>query len=452
VADPVAQYTAALDWVLGFADWERGVGWNVASSEDERWKLGRPRTLLDLAGAPDRTLRCLLVAGTKGKGSTAAMLDSIVRAAGWRSGLYTQPHLHSYRERIRLDGEPIGPAEFAMQADRLRGLVPELRRAAPEAGEPTSFELITVLALLAFARARVDLAILEVGLGGRLDATNVVDPALSVITSIGFDHTEILGSTLEAIATEKAGIIRPGGIVVAARQRPAARAAIVTRCRALQARCRFVAPFTRAPAPDGGAEQTVVKVGRARFALRLPLRGAHQRQNAAVAVAAARQLEARGLPLSAAAVRDGLTRVRWPGRFEVVPGTPTVVVDAAHTPESAVALARALEDERLPRPRWLVVAMLRDKDPRAFVRALRPAVDAIVVTTTRSPRTMPAARLAEACKAARAPLIGIEPTVDRALDVARAGAGKRGTAIAAGSFTVVTEARVALHLAPASLP
>ncbi len=450
MADPVAEYRAALDWVLGFADWERGVGWNPASDPGEQWKLGRPRTLLDLAGAPDRDLRCVIVAGTKGKGSTAAMLESIARAAGWRTGLYTQPHLHSYRERVRLDGEPIRPERFAACTATLRALVPQLRRTAPAAGEPTSFELITVLAILAFAEARVDLAILEVGLGGRLDATNVVEPTISVITPIGFDHTEILGSTLGEIAREKAGIVRPGGVVISALQRPAARRAIRDRCAVLDARIRFVAPLARAPGLGRADEHALVRVGRETLPVHLPLRGAHQRQNAAVALAVARGLEQRhGLPITLDVVRVGLEGVRWPGRFEVVAGAPPVVIDAAHTPESAAALARTLDEAALPRPRWLALAMLRDKDARAFARAIVPAVDGVIATTTRSPRAMSIEALADACRRAGVRVAAEEPSVRRALDEARALAGAGGTVVAAGSLTVVAEARVALGLASA---
>ncbi|MDP8923482.1 MAG: Mur ligase family protein, partial [Chloroflexota bacterium] len=229
------RYAEALRWLLGFADWERGVGWNPAASPDEQWKLGRTRALLDLAGAPDRALRIVLVAGTKGKGSTAAMIEAIVRAAGWRTGLYAQPHLHTYRERVKLDGCPISADHFADLVDRLRRLADELRARHPKAGEPTTFELTTVLAILAFADHAADLAILEVGLGGRLDATNATDPLVAVITTIGHDHTRILGRTLAQIAGEKAGIIKQGATVVTAEPTPLILELIGDRARELNA-------------------------------------------------------------------------------------------------------------------------------------------------------------------------------------------------------------------------
>jgi dihydrofolate synthase/folylpolyglutamate synthase len=442
-SQPVTDYRMALDWLFRFADWERGVGWNPAASADEQWKLGRPRALLDLVGAPDRRLRTVLIAGTKGKGSTAAMLEAIVRASGPSTGLYTQPHLHSYRERIRLDGAPIDPRHFAELVVRLRPAVDELRSVAPAAGDPTTFELTTVLALLAFAQAEVDLAVLEVGLGGRLDATNVVDPVISVITPIGLDHTQILGSTIAEIAREKAGIIRPGGLVIAARQRPEARRAILTVCEEANARCRFVQPYA-ARSPD---ETLVVRPGRGRgMPVRLSLPGAHQRQNAAVAVAVARELRRQGLPMTDDGIERGLSTLRWPGRFEVVPGRPVVVVDTAHNPDSASALARAMRDAELPRPRWLVLGLYRDKDALAVARALVPEADGIVATSSGVPRSLGADTLAAACRLAGAREVRTVANVRRGLDLARALAGAGGAVVVAGSFSVAADARVHLGL------
>jgi dihydrofolate synthase / folylpolyglutamate synthase len=440
-------YEAALAWLLGFSDWERGVGWNAAAAPGEPWYLGRTRLLLDLAEAPDRALRCVLIAGTNGKGSTAAMLEAVERAAGWRTGLYTQPHLHSYRERVRVDGEPISPADFRRLVDRLRPLVDRLRAARPEAGEPTTFELTTVLALLHFAEARVEVAIVEVGLGGRLDATNAVEPVLSVITRIGLDHTQILGDSIARIAREKAGIIRPGGVVVVAPQRPAARRAILEICGGLGARCRLVRALRTGERGDGPADVARARLGDRRFPIRLRLPGVHQRQNAATALAAAEELAGHGLAITPQAARTGLESLAIPGRFEVVPGSPTRVLDAAHNRDSAEALARTLSDVRLSHPRWLVLGILRDKDARSVVHQLLPAVDGIVATAPDSPRALPAAALAEECCRAGARFVVPAPTVAAALERARVAAGPAGTVVATGSFAVVAEARVALGLA-----
>src|SRR6266851_3241367 len=233
-------FRAALEWLFSLADQERGVGWNPRASPEEQWKLGRTRALLDIANSPDRTLKIALVAGTKGKGSTCAMLASILGAAGLRCGLYTKPHLQSYRERIRIDGTAITGGAFAEAVRRMQGYVARLPDAA---GEPTTFEVTTALALDEFVRQGCEVAVVEVGLGGRLDATNATDPFVSVITSISYDHTAILGRTLGAIANEKAGIMRHGRPALLAQQRPAAMAGLRRACRALGARCAVVPPM-----------------------------------------------------------------------------------------------------------------------------------------------------------------------------------------------------------------
>ena len=448
------RYDAALAWLLSFSDWERGVGWNPDAAPDEQWKLGRTRALLDLAGAPDRRLRTVLVAGTKGKGSTAAFLESMARAGGWRTGLYSQPHLHSYRERIALDGRPISPGRFAALADRLRPLVERFQVEHPRAGQPTTFELTTVLAVLAFAEADVNLQVLEVGLGGRLDATNAVDPLLSVITPIGLDHTQILGATIDLIAREKAGIVRPNGVVVSARQRPAARREIAARCREVGARCRFVAPLATersgtATTDVGGGQYALVRLrpGGPPVPVSLGLIGAHQRQNAAVALAAAGELTRHGFTLDAAAVRTGFAATHLPGRVEVVAGRPMTVVDGAHNPDSAAALARALLDLGFARPRWFVLGILRDKDARAILGALQPLVDGVVAVAPASPRALPADRLADVCRRAGILTVVTAAGVEAGLRCAREAAGPSGTVVATGSFAVVSEARAALGLA-----
>lgn len=440
------EYRRALEWLFRFSDWERGVGWNSAASPDDQWKLGRTRVLLDLAGGPDRSLRCVLIAGTKGKGSTAAMLAAILGAAGWRTGLYSQPHLHSYRERVQVGGRPIEPGRFAALVERLRPLVDQLGARFPEAGRPTTFELTTVLALLWFAEAGAELAVLEVGLGGRLDATNAVDPVLSVITTIGFDHTQILGDSLEEIAREKAGIIRGGRPVISARQRPAARRTILERCHELGSACRFVGPL-RADGSWSSDGAAVARFGRSRpFGVQLAMRGVHQRQNAAVAIAAAGKLAAHGLALTPDVVRAALAATRLPGRFEVVAGSPTWVLDAAHNGDSAAALARTLNEAGLGRPRWLVLGILRDKDAPAVVRPLVRAVDGVIVTAPSSPRALSADALAEICRWVGVRTVTTASSVAEGMDQARETVGFQGTVVVTGSFSTVSDARVALGL------
>jgi len=398
------------------------VGWNPRASPDEQWKLGRTRALLDLAGAPDRGLKITLVAGTKGKGSTCAMLASILGAAGVRCGLYTKPHLQSYRERIRIDGVSISGDAFAAAVRRIQSYVGALPRAA---GEPTTFEVTTTMALDEFARQGCTLAVVEVGLGGRLDATNATDPLVSVITSISYDHTAILGRTLGAIAREKAGIMRPGRPTLLAEQRPTAIVALRAVCRKVGAACEVVAPLEHG----------------------VPLAGEHQRQNAALAVAAARLLA----DVGDEAVDHGLRRLRWPGRFEVVGGDPQIVLDGAHNGASAEALAATLENFAGGRPIDLVIGINRDKDARAVLRPLLPLAQSVWTTETAdNPRSLPAADLARLC-ASLGVTAHVEGDLAKALDGAiaaskLAAARRRGIVCVTGSLMLVGQVRATLRL------
>jgi dihydrofolate synthase/folylpolyglutamate synthase len=463
LASPDDRERAALAWLYSFSDWERGVGWNRDAAPDEVWKLGRTRALLDLADAPDAQIPIVHVAGTKGKGSTVAYLESIVRAAGWRTVAYTQPHLHTFRERIRVDGRPIEPEAFADGVDRLRGLIDRLAEQHPDAGAPTTFELTTALAVLAAQAAGADLLIAEVGLGGRLDATNALATDLAIITRIGLDHRQILGNTLAEIAAEKVAIARPGQTVLSAVQSPPARDVIARHCQEVDAPLVVVPPLR--PARTDHSSGTDRRLGPTSL-----LNGAfrHQRQNAALAVAAAQVLAvgdrvvlARGdgnrrpasritLPLPAHAIDVGLHDAWLPARLEVVGLHPRLLIDAAHNADSARALAdelRAWQD----RPLWLVLGILRDKDARAILRLLLPLADGVVVVTPTSPRALPADALAAACRsiaASRAQSVEVEQasSVAAALDLARARAGRAGGVAVAGSFATASEARAVLGL------
>jgi dihydrofolate synthase/folylpolyglutamate synthase len=402
---------SGLAWLFSLADQERGVGWNPRASPDAQWKLGRTRALLDLAGAPDQKLRIALVAGTKGKGSTCAMLASILGAAGVRCGLYTKPHLQTYRERIRVDGQAVSEAAFEAAIARIRELMEDLPEAA---GQPTTFEVTTALALDEFRRDNCDMAVVEVGLGGRLDATNATDPFVSVITSISYDHTAILGTTLGAIAAEKAGILRPHRPAVLAEQRPAAMRTLRHVCRQVGANCQVVPPLDRDVA----------------------LPGVVQRQNAAVAVAAARLMT----PIDDDTIDTGLQRLKWPGRFEVINGT--VVLDGAHNGASAEALAHTLSTFAAGRPISLVIGINRDKDARAVLRPLlKQATHVWATQAADNPRVMPAADLAVLCQRLGASVA--ESDLATALTSARA---TPGVMCVTGSLMLVGQARATLGL------
>jgi len=415
--------TAALDWLLSFSDPKRGVGWNRASRGGLEANLRRTRVLLDLAGAPDRRLIVVLVAGTKGKGSTAAMLASILSASGVRAGLSTKPHLQAFRERVRVDGVAIGEEAFAARIAEMRPLIAELEERLPMGGAPTTFELTLALALRHYVKERCDVAVLEVGLGGRYDATNATDPHVSVITAISHDHTKELGSRLRDIAGEKSGIVRPGRVAIVEAQPAEARRAIRDSCARAAAELREVRAL-----PERAS---------------LSLRGAHQRANAAAAIEAARALSQHGVAFRADAVDAALRRLVWPARFEVLPGEPTIVLDAAHNDGSARALADTLRSSFPKRRVRFVLGVMEDKDARAVLKPLLPLASAVEVTRAPGPRGLDASKLARLVGARRA-RVHAEP--DAAIAAARRDARRGEIVCVTGSFALVGRARDAFGL------
>jgi dihydrofolate synthase/folylpolyglutamate synthase len=400
-----------------------------------RLGLERMERALDALGHPEAGLRILHVAGTNGKGSTCAMAAAALRLAGHRTGLYTSPHLVRFNERIAVDGAPIDDG-------RLGDLIDAVRRACPwhDAGGAggddrlTYFEFATVLALLHFAQAQVGAVVLEVGLGGRFDATNAVRPVACAVTRIGLDHTELLGSTLAAIAGEKAGIFKPGvPAAVAGDQPPEALA--VLRAEA----ARRGAPLVVAPEVYDGP---------------IGLAGPHQRANAALAAAALRLLDQGGVTVPEQALRGGIASAAWPGRLERVGG---VLLDGAHNPDGAAALAAALPALFPGQPVELVFGVLGDKDHRSMLAALAPAVRSLHLVTPRSPRARPPeSYLAEARTLVEA--VDTHATVAEAIACARQAASRAGEApshagegpsqdalvCVAGSLYLVGEARALL--------
>jgi len=416
-----------------------------AIAGDERIKLRRARALLARLGDPHRGIPTVLVAGTKGKGSTAAMMASVLQTAGHRVGLYTKPHLVDYRERFQLDGRMIDAEELGDGVNAVARHV-EAMASGPD-GPPTYFEVSVAIAFWYFARARADLAIVEVGLGGRLDATNVADPLMSVLTPVSFDHMDVLGTTLGAIAREKAGIIRPRGTVVSAPQVPEARAEIIDVCTRAGARLVLVDEVMRIePERFTLYEQTFSLHGPwgSYEHLRLPLVGAHQLTNAATAVAAVEVLAERGFPAGKDAIRAGLAALQWPARVEVIHERPYVVVDVAHNPASIGALRQTLE-AMFPRRRIiLVLGMVATHDHRASTSLIAPLADVVIVTTPQHAKPLPAAVLAEEV---RRYVARVEVVEDRraAVDQALALAGDEDVVVITGSFFLVGEVRDTLH-------
>jgi dihydrofolate synthase/folylpolyglutamate synthase len=346
---------------------------------------------------PHEQLKTVVIAGTKGKGSTAAMIASMVQASGLKAGLYTSPHLCSIRERIRVNGDLITEEDFA-------SLVAELQPHLEAAGMAgvrsfrTFFEILTTMALLHFRRLGVDLAVLEVGLGGRLDATNVATPLVSVITSISFDHVEVLGDTIPKIAREKAGIIKMHGLAVVAPQRPEALAVIRDVCMARDSRLVEVARELRWQLRHYGWEGSVVDLESTRRTypkIEVPLAGPHQLLNAATAIATAEQLEAQGLPISEDGIRQGMKRVQWEGRLETVSRQPWIVLDGAHNRDSARCLREALATCFPYQRLILVLGISANKNLEGIIEELTPLAAVTVATRAMVPRAAPPQQVAD---------------------------------------------------------
>ncbi len=426
-------YRQALAYLYSLTDYEKK---GFAAYAPEFYNLERTLSLLALLDMPQSRYRAVHIAGTKGKGSTAAMIESVLRAAGYRTGLYTSPHLHTFRERIQVRGRLIPEADVI----RLVGVMQPLVDQVPEI---TTFEVMTGMAFAWFAEQEVEWAVLEVGLGGRLDATNVVTPEVSVITSISRDHTAILGDTLAEIASEKAGIVKPGVPVVSSPQEGEALEVIRAVCARKGAPLTLVGHDWRWEAAlthDAGQAFSLYHDGDAMSGLWIPLLGAFQVENAATAVAVLSVLQERGLVLSQEAIRQGLSAVDWPGRMEVLARGPLVLADSAHNGDSARKLVAALkssfEYERL----FVVLGASADHLTAALLGALLDAADRAIATQAQHPR---AARPGLIVK--RAAELGFSltpvPSVPDALDMALDEAGPNDLICCTGSVFVAAEAR-----------
>lgn len=431
-------YQEALAYIYGFSDFERSG--KFARNQDE--KQPRELKLLQMLGNPHQQYTSTLIAGTKGKGSTAAMIERVLRQAGVRTGLYTQPDLHTFRERMRVDGHLISGEEVAQLIAEMQPAV-EAIQASHEFEPFITYEIGTALAFLYFWRQHIQHAVLEVGLGGRLDVTNVVQSLVSVITSISYDHMQILGDTLGKIATEKAGIIKPGGLVVTSAQDPEALLAIATVAQRQRARMIRVGSAADDPArAEVAAEKlpplsyryqleqrngrlqrfTVWTPKRVYSGLEIPLAGQHQLENAATALATLDQLQERNIAWSEDDLREGLRAVHWPARIEVVGHNPTIVVDGAHNADSMHKLLQALRESFDMHRLVVVLSTNKDKDQLGIVQALAD-VDAVVLTNMKSPRVTPVETLA-ALFAEHAPHVSVssaeetEHAMGLALDLA----------------------------------
>jgi dihydrofolate synthase/folylpolyglutamate synthase len=427
-------YQRAMNYVLSFADYER------MSRSAVVFDLRRVEELLRRLGEPHKVARSVHIAGTKGKGSVAAMISSVLTAAGYRTGLYTSPHIWSMRERIKVDGDMIAEEEVVALVDQLKPEIDIVNREGG-LGELTTFEIFTALAFVYFKLRQVDFQILEVGLGGRLDATNVIIPDVCVITSVSLDHTEVLGDTVDKIAAEKAGIIKPNSVVVSAPQPSEAAAVVEKVCSERGAKLIKAGKdvlWTR-QSFDSSGQSFRVKSRMAEYDLFLPLLGEFQLENAAVGVAALEVLVEKGLRITPDNIADGLARVDWPGRLQVLRHDPLLVVDGAHNAYSAKKLGIALREyfsfDRL----ILVVGASGDKDISGMVREFASFAGTVIVTRSYHPRAVEASRLGiEFSSCGVAP--HMEHDVPSAIELALKLAGPRDLVCVTGSIFVMSEA------------
>ena len=427
-------YTSALRRLLSLVDFERMAGIGAPLLKQD---LARVEELVHRLGDPQRCAPVVHIAGTKGKGSVAAMVASMLTAAGLRTGLFTSPHLYTFRERIRLDCKPVSEELFAHQLDRVWPAV-EAMGVAGDDSRPTTFETLTAMAFDLFREQQVDVQVIEVGLGGRLDSTNVAHGDVAVITSLSLDHTAILGDALSQIAAEKAGIIKPGARVVLAPQPPEATEVVLSRCSEQGASVlRLGHEVTWRPGSFNlrGQELRVTTPIRA-YDLSVPLLGDHQRENAAAAVAAVEALE---IGVSADAVAQGLRTVEWPGRFQVLSTEPNVVVDGAHNSHSMARLRQAALEYFSPGKTIVVFGCGMDKDLAGMVAELAPIAQRAVVCASRHPKTVPPSRLQEAFRRAGV-AAEVAPGVSGALSTALAQAEPHDLVLVTGSLFVVAEA------------
>ena len=445
------------------------LGHELAHTPSNKFDLAHMRVLLKAMDHPERAFPAVLIAGTNGKGSTAATLASILRASGLKTGLYTSPHLVRINERIRVNGEQIGDDDFARLHGEVDGLADRLVGQGDLPSHPSFFETMTAIAFAHFARERVEIAVLEVGMGGRLDATNVVEPLVSVIADISLDHQKFLGNTIGEIAREKVGIIRPGGVVVTLPQQPEANDVIGNTILDLGARgvsaVQYVPPVSpgstaylvpstgRKPFTAERTENADAIGGRAfyRYPLQLlgkqilvesPLVGRHQLRNVALAIAAAEELARLGFGrITPESVEQGIRQTRWPGRFQVLDahsGWPEIVLDVAHNPAGAWALRSALSEGYDNRPLIFVFGAMRDKAISEMTEILFPLADRVVATRPENPRSASPEEIQQAGSRTGAQIEAVAE-IEAALDRARAAAGPETVIVVTGSIYLVGE-------------
>lgn len=442
-------YHDAVSYLESLVDFERlGFRGHFADTVN----LDSLRALLELLGNPQHGLRCVHIAGTKGKGSVAMLVEGMLRAAGLRTGLFTSPHLVSFRERIAVNGRMVSEEEIAWAVERVRGPIETLREAG-QLNPSTFFEAYTAMAYLLFREREVSLAVMETGLGGRLDATNTCEPIACAITTLGLDHTEVLGETIEQITREKAGILKAGIPAVYAPQPPAAEAVLLEEAAKVGAPLRpaprvvQIKPAPKAvrpqPADELGLQQVTLELASGPLQLGLPLAGEHQAINLAVAVGLVEVLREQGYAIPVEAIQQGALQTRPPGRLQIVGTRPWIMLDVAHNEPSAQALAEALPQLLGYQRLIAVVGLSAEKDALAFCRTLAPLVDVAILTQAHITRALPASDLERVSQGLWHQSLTV-PSVTEALRIAQQQATPDDCILVTGSFYVVGEAIRAL--------
>ena len=431
-------YRDSLGRLLSLTDLERVSGRVFRA---HRYDLTRVEALLSSLGNPHLATPTIHIAGTKGKGSTAALVSSALSAQGYRVGLYTSPHLHSFRERIQFLGSPVSEAAFASLVKDIWPIAMELNRKG-YFGDITTFEFLTAMAFTYFRNQGADMQVIEVGLGGRLDSTNVVIPEVCAITSISYDHTNILGDTLDKIATEKAGIVKPGSTVVVSPQPPQAAQAIQKICDAVQVTSVSVDQeysWVRGETNLQGQFFEISTRGEASH-FWIPLLGHYQLENAATALAILQAMNQRGFIITKDAIAQGFRSVKWPGRLEVVSKAPLLVVDGAHNPYSARQLMRTVQEYFTFRRVIGLVGILADKNLEEITRELAAGLSLLIATKSRHPRSASPEIVATAFSKLGLETFQVE-TTHQGLSYAMGLAKEDDLILATGSLFVAAEVR-----------
>ncbi len=443
------------------------LGHELHRMPSHKFDLAHMRVFMEALGHPERQFPAVLIAGTNGKGSTAATLASILLAAGYRTGLYTSPHLVRINERIRLDGKPIDDDLFAAVYEHVEQVAQRLVEDGKLPWHPSYFETVTAIAFECFARLRLDIAVLEVGMGGRLDATNIVEPLVSVITDVDLDHQKFLGNTIGEIAREKAGIVRQGKPTVTLPQHPEANEVLGKAM--IAAGAVAVNAAKNMPPVSPGAESLfdTKEPGRTRYMMSVmgeevlidsPLVGRHQLRNIALAVTAAEELVKQGFAISPQQVAEGISQTHWPGRFQYIAGErerPEIVLDVAHNPAGAWALRGALSERFPDRPIYIVFGAMRDKAIDEIASILFPKAEVVIAThTDHNPRCATTVEIRAASERTGAEIVEVPVVKDaiaKAVELAsthRPRSYGAPVVVITGSIYIVGEAMEALGLKP----